>query len=682
MNKEINQGILDELKISYFVLRENGEICDFNSYFLYNAQKYDKSVSKRVLDISDNCSEDGTNSDSDEDKLLRYINHLLTNVVQCKENDAASVKLQNFVKDFPRQNEGVTNAYKLDLEKLIKIIINNFNYSIFQNLGVSKIKSNSNNKYFEIRFQLLYNIYESQNFVEFLVSDVTKLYEAEALKTQLKCRSLGLAKIAHEFKNPIITISSLLRQPDPSSSILQTEINDTSSLGEHIDENYDHNKQLEISEKPLILNLCNYLMILIEDFNEFAKMNLDEEKNHIPIIKSQSLPVDFTKSADNKKILMNEIELRPILEFCINIFKIRQKNDNNKPNLKILLSVTKEVPKVVFFNETKLKQVIVNLLSNAYKFTMAGEIILSAVVEKTKNGKKIIRIKVSDSGVGISEEEKDSLFKPFKMLERTQRINKNGSGLGLLIVRDTLSKMNSQIEMVSEKGKGSTFSFDISEFKGNDSIIPFTGDKFCNKIEANGSYGSQNKVYTESLTSLMKTIEDRCVKKSEPKSFSIQPDHLQFKVTQSEKLVSDVVINTAQSKKISFLICDDDKIISNSAVSLVRRICRNYKLEPTIYSVNNGIECIYHIYQKSKEDKYYDFLLIDEEMPFVNGTEVTKFLRGAINSKHLKEISIFAVTANDDINNEAYASNGYVGVLKKPLSKDNVKKILSTCYFK
>ena len=148
------------------------------------------------------------------------------------------------------------------------------------------------------------------------------------------------------------------------------------------------------------------------------------------------------------------MELIPALDFCMNIFKMRQKNDSNKRNIKLIANYEIDRLKKVLLPETRLKQVVINLLSNAYKFTIAGEVVLSVKRLEDEQGRKVLRIAVTDSGLGIAESEKENLFNPFKTIERNQKFNSHGSGLGLSIVNELLTSLESKLEFLSEKNKG------------------------------------------------------------------------------------------------------------------------------------------------------------------------------------------------------------------------------------
>ena len=109
----------------------------------------------------------------------------------------------------------------------------------------------------------------------------------------------------------------------------------------------------------------------------------------------------------------------------------------------------------VVSDERRFKQILVNLVNNAIKFTQAGEVEVKAI-EKDKN----IEVIVKDTGVGIKKEDIHKLFAPFAQLEYTVSEEK-GTGLGLYLVRNLVQLLNGKILVESEYGKGSTFTFTL-----------------------------------------------------------------------------------------------------------------------------------------------------------------------------------------------------------------------------
>ncbi|MDR2908288.1 MAG: response regulator [Oscillospiraceae bacterium] len=125
------------------------------------------------------------------------------------------------------------------------------------------------------------------------------------------------------------------------------------------------------------------------------------------------------------------------------------------------------IPEVILCDEQRLSQVIINLLSNAIKFTPEnGNIYLSAQLIKEENGIITIQIAVTDTGIGISEEQQLKLFRPFEQAENNTSRKFGGTGLGLAISKHIVHLMGGEIWVESELGKGSKFLFTIKVKRG------------------------------------------------------------------------------------------------------------------------------------------------------------------------------------------------------------------------
>jgi hypothetical protein len=158
----------------------------------------------------------------------------------------------------------------------------------------------------------------------------------------------------------------------------------------------------------------------------------------------------------------------------LKIFKIRREYDENK-NVDIKLNYDSNLPDRLKINEKIIKQILINLLSNSYKFTNQGSIKLNV----SKSNEKIL-FEVSDTGIGIKKELQPNLCKPFYMVPSSFSMNPLGSGLGLYIVNGLVQKFGSELKFNSEYGKGSRFFFEIKNLKD---IISFHSDSSITTVK-------------------------------------------------------------------------------------------------------------------------------------------------------------------------------------------------------
>lgn len=139
----------------------------------------------------------------------------------------------------------------------------------------------------------------------------------------------------------------------------------------------------------------------------------------------------------------------------------------NKPavdekGLKLVCNVMEDIPDCLIGDELRLTQILNNLLSNAIKFTSMGQVVINVIksMDLPDDGIELFFM-VIDSGIGIGDDERDKLFKSFSQVDASITRKFGGTGLGLSIVKNLVQMMGGEINVESEKGKGSTFSFSV-----------------------------------------------------------------------------------------------------------------------------------------------------------------------------------------------------------------------------
>ncbi|MGM6109065.1 CHASE domain-containing protein [Vibrio parahaemolyticus] len=172
--------------------------------------------------------------------------------------------------------------------------------------------------------------------------------------------------------------------------------------------------------------------------------------------------LDLSKIEANEMSLESiSVELRGFVDEISSVFAIQAE----QKKLDYTLTLAHSLPEWIEADPVRLKQIIVNLLSNALKFTDIGSINLSVENIKSKDDREdslsVVRFSVADSGVGISEKNLSKLFKPFSQADVSTTRRFGGTGLGLSIVSQLVALMGGKIEVKSEEGTGSIFFVDI-----------------------------------------------------------------------------------------------------------------------------------------------------------------------------------------------------------------------------
>jgi two-component system sensor histidine kinase/response regulator len=169
------------------------------------------------------------------------------------------------------------------------------------------------------------------------------------------------------------------------------------------------------------------LMALIEDILDLSKL--------------EAGTFSINKSSFNLVELMNEV---------YDIFDIQCK----QKNLKLLLDIDERLVDMETCSDRgRIKQILLNLMSNSFKFTFSGSISLGVKLVSTAEGRELTFI-VNDTGIGIKKEDQKKLFKLFGMVKNTNNLNPNGCGIGLTVSQKYLEKLGGAIYLESSYGRG------------------------------------------------------------------------------------------------------------------------------------------------------------------------------------------------------------------------------------
>ena len=173
--------------------------------------------------------------------------------------------------------------------------------------------------------------------------------------------------------------------------------------------------------------------------------------------------LDFSKiEAGKMELDLIKTDIIELVEQATDIIKYHAA----KKGLELLLNIKPNIPRFAVVDPVRLKQILVNLLGNAIKFTDAGEVEIKLTFLQNDASSGQFRFSVRDTGIGISEEQQDKLFKAFTQADTTTTRKFGGTGLGLTISNMLAQKMGGEIQIISSKGKGSTFFFTVeTEFE-------------------------------------------------------------------------------------------------------------------------------------------------------------------------------------------------------------------------
>jgi len=189
-----------------------------------------------------------------------------------------------------------------------------------------------------------------------------------------------------------------------------------------------------------------------------------EQREYLETVKTSSEALlvvindilDFSKiEAGRIELESMEFELRDCLESALRTVALRA----DEKGLELLCEVAPEVPETVKGDAGRLRQVIINLVGNAIKFTDAGEVAVRVQPDAQHGAEGLLHFTVSDTGIGITEEKREAIFAPFTQADSSTTRKYGGTGLGLTISNRLVSMMGGAIWVESEVGKGSQFNF-------------------------------------------------------------------------------------------------------------------------------------------------------------------------------------------------------------------------------
>ncbi len=159
------------------------------------------------------------------------------------------------------------------------------------------------------------------------------------------------------------------------------------------------------------------------------------------------------------EIMPVEYELSSLLNDLVNMTSVRA----DEKDLELKVNVANDIPHVLLGDDTRIKQCALNILTNAVKYTEQGSVTIDVDFKKTDDRHIDLSFSVTDTGIGIKEEDIDKLFVAYERIEEQRNRNIEGTGLGMNIVTALLSMMDSKLDVKSVYGEGSVFSFVVSQ---------------------------------------------------------------------------------------------------------------------------------------------------------------------------------------------------------------------------
>jgi CheY-like chemotaxis protein/two-component sensor histidine kinase len=349
-----------------------------------------------------------------------------------------------------------------------------------------------------------------------------------------------------------------------------------------------------------------------------------------------------TTSAENLLALVNEIlDMSKIeagkLDLEESAFRIAEvtravlttlQPSANAKQLRLLLDVAPEVPPVLMGDAMRLRQVLLNLGSNAVKFTDTGEIRMSILVEHRSEREVQLLFAVQDTGIGIPPEKHSHIFEAFNQADSTTTRQYGGTGLGLSISRGLLLAMGGKLELTSDVGKGSTFSFSLRL-----AIAP-----------------------SDAILELAETVPGAQLPQLSQPPIPSPPQ-------ERTKHLQGLHILVAEDQPINRMVIERMLVQEGAVVKLV----------------NDGQEAVEAVSQAHQSDQAFAVVLMDMQMPVLDGLEATHVIRSQLGLGP-NQLPILALTANAmaaDV--KSCLDAGMNGHIAKPIDVHELLRQLIDC---
>lgn len=483
-------------------------------------------------------------------------NDMATEILDLTEQELLGHSMDDlFEKVSEKQHHSLSDVLKLVEDEEFRILRKN---STICKLSITTVKD----KFDELLYSIIFvqDMTNEQKAFE-LINESRQAAEDASL-----AKSNFLANMSHEIRTPmnaIIGMSDILLQNTKISAKTSSQIQDIKTAG-------------------------TSLLGIINDILDISKIE-----------------------AGKYELIDDEYDLPSLLHDTSNIIGV--KIMESKVSFEIDIDPT--LPSLLIGDATRVRQILMNILGNAVKFTHNGSISLRASWNHDKEN-PYLYFDVSDTGIGMKEEDLSSIFGAFNQVDTRRNRNIQGTGLGLAISKHLAQMMDGDITVESVYGEGSTFHISVRQ-----------------RID---SYAEIGPVIAQSLAEKKYSYTER----HKPVIFTPRPD-------------------------AKALVVDDNRI----NLTVAKGLLRPYGMEvDTALSGRIAIDMV--------QEKDYDIVFMDHMMPELDGIDTTKMIRQLDNKKY-KDLVIIALTANA-INDakEMFLENGMQDFLAKPIEKKELNRIL------
>jgi signal transduction histidine kinase/CheY-like chemotaxis protein/HPt (histidine-containing phosphotransfer) domain-containing protein len=430
--------------------------------------------------------------------------------------------------------------------------------------GLLFLKSIGLSAYFALLLMvMILSIYLIEASVK--VRESEELVEAKAVAEKAsQAKSEFLANMSHEIRTPINAIIGM-------DEMILREYQNPAVRG------YAFN----------IKNAANTLLNLINDVLDFSRIEAG---------KMDIIPEEYDLS-----VMISEI-----------VFMISERA--NKKGLYFHINVNRDTPRKLYGDVTRIKQIIMNLSTNAIKYTERGGAVLDIDYEDAEDGYILFKVRVEDTGIGMKPEDVERIFDAFQRFDEVKNKTIEGTGLGMSIVKKLLDLMDGHLDIISNYGQGSEFSFSLK----------------------------QKVVSPEPIGEYQHAIE-RAIEEE------------------------DIYIPALVAPDVNLLVVDDTEI----NLTVIKGLLKQTRIKIT--TCTSAKEALAEM-----EEKHFDIMLIDHRMPEMDGIELLRAIRANKENSNHDSICIALTANVVDGVREMYLKEGFNDYTSKPVDGRKLEAMIAS----
>ncbi|EAQ86661.1 hypothetical protein CHGG_07914 [Chaetomium globosum CBS 148.51] len=467
---------------------------------------------------------------------------------------------------------------------------------------------------------------ENISMVEIQKRALAAAIEAEAKAKKAEAEAIRNVKLAEDAtKAKSIFLANVSHE-------LRTPLNGVIGNSELLRDSNLNKEQLEMADSIRVS--ADLLLTVINDILDFSRMEADKMKLYI--------------IAFNPEEMVREV---------VRAVSYSNREKTSKKNVKIIQDINLP-PMLIYGDPIRLHQVLGNLIGNSLKFTEDGSITIGARIDKETKENATLTFWVKDTGIGISAQQLENLFQPFSQADASTARKYGGSGLGLSICKSLIeTMMQGTIRLESQEHLGTTAWFTVTFDKARPEVV--AGDE---QLAPPDTLPEPVKPYPARQPSAI-LVKDLASPINAAAATVATP------VTPPTPATPD--LSKIPKSELRICIAEDNVINARIALQYMQRL--GY---PNVDTYDNGLKAVEGLRDKARKGTPYHIILMDVQMPVLDGYEATKLLRDD-ELESVRRILVIAMTASAiQGDREKCLAAGMDDYLAKPVRSEVLKRKL------